>query len=160
MKLGLFRHGEKQSEWIHDPFLSPQGEAQAKTLKQEVEQGLLPKPTRLMASPKMRATMTFSPLARSLNLPLERSEDLDERSQSEDLTHFKKRISRIIDNFPASQEQTVFLCSHLDWIEEFSHLVPSDTNLHQIPGFHWAPGAYLIFDIEVIWHLTQRGRLL
>ncbi len=160
MKLGLFRHGEKQSEWTSDPLLSQQGGLQAKALQLAVENGQLPKPTRLIASPKIRATMTFSPLARALNLPLEKSDHLDERSQREDLNYFKKRISKIIEGFTPTPGQIIFLCSHLDWIEEFSNLVPTDTDLHQIPGFSWSPGAYLIFDIEVLWHLTQKGRLL
>lgn len=160
MKLALFRHGEKESEWTSDPLLSWQGEQQAKALKQAVDQGHLPKPTRLIASPKIRTSLTFSPLARSLNLALEKSENLDERSTGEDFNHFKKRISKTIESFAAHKEETVFICSHLDWIEEFSNLVPCDTDLHQIPNFHWVPAAYLIFDIQVIWHLTQKGRIL
>ena len=160
MKLGLFRHGEKESEWRHDPLLNLYGQQQAKALKQSVEQGVLPTPTRLIASPKIRAVLTFSPLARSLNLPLEKSENLDERTNSEDASQFKKRITKIIESFPAGADEIIFLCSHLDWIEEFSNLVPCDTDLHQVPEFSWSPGAYLLFDIEVIWHLTQKGRLL
>ena len=160
MKLGLFRHGEKESEWTHDPLLTLFGQKQASALKQSVEKGELPKPSRLMASPKIRAVLTLSPLARSLNLPLEKSEGLDERTNSEDGSQFRKRITKIIESFPADSDEIIFLCSHLDWIEEFSNLVPCDTDLHQVPGFSWSTGAFLLFDVKVIWHLTQKGRLL
>ena len=160
MKIGLFRHGEKESEWTPDPRLNPVGQHQALELKQSVELGILPKPTRLIASPKIRAVLTLSPLARALNLPLEKSESLDERKNSEDAAQFKKRIVKVIESFPAGPDEIIFLCSHLDWIEEFLNQVPCDTDLHQLSEFSWNPGAYLIFDIEVIWHLTQKGRLL
>ncbi len=160
MKLGLFRHGEKESEWTPDPLLNLQGQQQAKILKDSVERGVLPKPTRLIVSPKIRAILTFSPLARSLNLALEKAEKLDERTNNEDASQFRKRIISTIESFSSESDEVVFLCSHLDWIEEFSNLVACDSDLHQVPEFSWSPGAYLIFDIEVIWHLTQKGRLL
>ena len=161
MKLGLFRHGEKQSEWTQDPLLTAHGEQQAKALKEAVEQQQLPKPTRLIASPRVRALQTLSPAARFLSLPLEKSEDLDERTANEDLPAFKKRISSWIEKISKSPaSEVIYVCSHLDWIEEFSYLVPCDTDLHQIAGFHWSTGAYLIFEIEAILHLTHKGRLL
>lgn len=164
MKLGLFRHGEKQSEWIQDPLLSPQGELQARALKEAIEKGILPKPTRLLVSPKIRTAQTFSSAARFLSLAVEKMDDLDERTKSEELPAFKKRISKWVESVSSSRsddaEDVIYVCSHLDWIEEFSYLVPCDTDLHQLPGFHWSPGAYLFFDIETLWHLTQKGQLL
>lgn len=168
MKLVLFRHGEKQSEWTSDPLLSFKGEQQAKALKEFVHQGILPKPTRLIISPKIRTAMTFSPLALSLPLPLEKSEVLDERSNQEEISDLKKRISQFIENIsmqvdPKENEQIIFICSHFDWIEEFLELLPCDSDLIQIPDFRWAPGAYLVFEfnskVSQVWQLTQKGRL-
>ncbi len=168
MKLVLFRHGEKQSERTSDPLLSHKGEQQAKALKQYVQQGILPKPNRLIISPKIRTAMTFSPLAQSLPLHLEKSNALDERSNQEEASDFKKRILQFIENIskPVDQkenEQIIFICSHLDWIEEFLDLLPSDSDLFQIPDFRWTPGAYLVFEFNFerneLWQLTQKGRL-
>ena len=133
-------------------------------LKEAVEKGLLPRPTQLIASPKIRAVQTLSPTARFLSLPLVKSDDLDERAANEDMISFKKRISKMIESFfsinsSLTSKDVVFLCSHLDWLEEFSNLVPCDTDLHQISGFQWDPCAYLIFEIQTIWHLTNSGAI-
>jgi phosphohistidine phosphatase SixA len=159
MKVGLFRHAEKQTDGTQDPPLSFYGEQQALHLNRWVREGLIPRPDLLYTSPKRRAIQTFSPLARALNISIERFSELDERQSREDMTVFKKRISKFIEGHSPNPERTVYFCSHLDWIEEFCHLAPCDSDLQDLENFSWAPASFLIFDVQTIWHLIEKGQI-
>jgi phosphohistidine phosphatase SixA len=159
MKVAVFRHAEKQSEWGHDPSLSLKGEKQSHHLKEWIRDGKIPAPTRLASSPKTRALLTFSPLNRALGIKLEKLDALNERQPEENLDSFKQRVRQVIAEFSVKSEDVIFLCTHLDWIEEFLSAVPSDTEFSELLTFSWAPASFLLFDVQEIWHLEKRGHI-
>lgn len=159
MKVILFRHAEKQSGFGEDLLLSPTGTKQALGLIEKVESGILPKPDVLITSPKKRASETFAPLARAFNLPVQTDPVLDEQGPSENVIVFRSRIHNFIDQIESDSKQTVYVCSHLDWIEQFSTLLSCDTDLHALVNFTWNPGAYMVFDIQDIWYLIAKGQI-
>jgi broad specificity phosphatase PhoE len=159
MKIALFRHAEKQSGFGEDLLLSTEGIKQALTLKDEVENGRFPKPDMMVTSPKKRSYETFAPLARALSLPIQKDPNLDEQGSSENVILFRSRIHKFIEDIESGTNQTVFLCTHLDWIEQFSTLLSCDTDLHALVNFSWAPGAYMIFDVQDIWYLIEKGQM-
>ncbi len=159
MKIILFRHAEKQSGYGDDLLLSPQGVKQALGLIEKVEGGKLPKPHVLMTSPKKRTFETFAPLARALSLPVQTDPRLDEQGKSENVIVFRARIHEFIDEIESDSKQNIYLCTHLDWIEQFSTLLSCDTDLHALVNFSWGAGAYMIFDVQDIWYLVDKGQI-
>lgn len=159
MKLSLFRHAEKQSDWTYDPVLSPYGEKQALKLSQNVQSNLLPRPDQLYVSPKKRAQATFAPLSKDLKIPLAVQLALDEKHKGEDSGSFRLRVQNYLKGFNKTTSETVYLCTHMDWLEEALSLIPCDTDLSQLSDFYWAPAAYLHFEIRNIWHLQSWGHI-
>jgi broad specificity phosphatase PhoE len=157
MKIVVFRHAEKQSGIGGDLSLSPHGIKQALTLKDKVEHGEIIRPDILITSPKKRSYETFMPLAQALRLPIQKDLALDEQTSPENINVFRARIHKFIDDVQDHSNKTVFICSHLDWIEQFSTLLTCDTDLHTLVDFSWTPGSYMLFDVSDIWHLTDKG---
>jgi broad specificity phosphatase PhoE len=159
MKVILFRHAEKQSGFGEDLTLSSLGTKQAFALKDLIESGKFPKPDVMYTSPKKRSLETFEPLARAISLPIQKDPNLDEQGKSENVIVFRSRIHQFIDNIESDSKQTIFICTHLDWIEQFATLLSCDTDLHALVNFTWNPAAYMIFDVQDIWHLIDKGQI-
>lgn len=83
--------------------------------------------------------------------------DLDERQSSETIEQFQKRIKKFIQSCE-SQTGVIYLCSHLDWIEEACYLIPSETDLMQEKYQAWQPCTYMDFDVQDgLWLLNSFG---
>lgn len=169
MKLIIFRHAEKDlSNWSSDPELSQLGFLQAENLKELVAQKKLPIPNLLWTSPKTRARQTFKALSDWSKIPIEIWTDLEERQKTESMKQFQERINKFIfslDTFCQKQEtdnQVLFLCSHSDWLDEFSVLLPSDLNPDLTPEVNrWMTTQYAQFEATKsnIWSFIKVGRV-
>ena len=154
----LLRHATRSALGVSDNSLNSVGEAQAqKLVKHLVPHGPLRVPTKLLASPKIRARETLDPLARAIHVPLEIDDRLDERNSGESLEHFEERIVSLINELTDEQNGCALLCTHLDWLEHAMVLMPSDmTELETSAG--WVTAEYRAFDInDGLWSLTTEG---
>lgn len=171
MKLVLLRHATRSAlDFEMGPAgespLSTIGLAQAEDLLNHVHpKGPLPAPTRLFASPKLRARQTLTPLSRESGLSLDIEPRLDERSSDESARDFHARVVDLFEdlrtqaattNDEASNE-TVYLCSHLDWLE--AALTLWDTNLSEREAsVPWSPLDYQVFRFrDGILNSIRRG---
>lgn len=103
--------------------------------------------------------MTFANVSEAFRLDLTSSRELDERQNSESPLQFTKRVKNFL-TFISSQTGTVYLCSHLDWIEEALREIPGDTDLLQDKYQHWAPGQFMTFEVtSQLWHLGKFGSI-
>lgn len=159
MKLIVFRHAERQRTFEDDPKLNIRGEAQAQAILKAVETQQLPTPTRILCSPKKRALMTLRPTADRLGLSMDHSPFLDERQNHESSAQFRERISDFFDDISQSNSDTenLFICSHLDWLEDMMNIIPLDLT-HSL--FHWGLAAYMIFEIGDEWRVLGQGQIL
>lgn len=156
----LFRHAERNKFIEDEPQLSPYGLKQAHYLAQQRETLNLPKPTGLWVSPRLRAQQTLTPLSKVCEIALTVKAELDERKSNEAMSDFRLRISRFIKSL-SSQSGVIFLCSHLDWIEEAMSLFESDSDLLNQPGSHWATTQFLELSYEnanEIWRKIKTGQ--
>jgi len=161
MKVVLLRHAAR---YAHDPgdcSLTSYGLAQAEALARATfPQGDLPVPTRLLASPKKRAQQTLTPLSQFTQVQLEIDLRLDERKQNETSKEFDQRITSLITDFtqpPPISDSCVYLCSHFDWLQTASILIPSDASPVDLER-SWATCEYLVFRINSgIWELVLSG---
>lgn len=158
MQFVLFRHAEKSSVGAQNPTLSPRGLAQAQRISQLANENQLPVPTRLLASPLLRAQQTLLPTAERLGKTLEIVPDLNERQNSESADQFRYRIQRFL-RWIETQTGLFYACTHLDWIDEAQALITADVNLNQDRYAHWAPAAHICFDINEsgLWVVEKQG---
>lgn len=155
MKLLLFRHAERENIGQGNPRLTARGQKQASLLANLINQGKLPKATRMMVSPRIRTHMTFEPAARELSLNLQERIELDERQSSEQASQFHSRVENFL-NACAREPGVTYLCTHLDWIEEALILIPSDSDLLKPQYQTWAPGQHMVFEIiDGLWKLEE-----
>jgi broad specificity phosphatase PhoE len=159
MKLLLMRHAERESLAHGTPLLTERGAQQAESLQRLTLSGRLPKPSKLWASPQIRTQMTLTPTATSLGLSVQVKGELDERHHPEAAQDFRQRVQKFL-LFCALQETTIFLCTHLDWLEMAMLEIPSDTDLLQRKFQSWPPGQHMLFSIQDgLWHLEEFGGL-
>lgn len=166
MTIYFFRHGDRESRRLvassvegSEPDLTPSGHRQAECLHAWVQQGQLPRPSQLMASPRRRAQNTLKQLSEGLSLPVKPLPELDERTDAESARDFRDRVSEFLRQVQ-QQSGVLFVCSHYDWLEELLTLAPADEDLVVDGSPLWAPGAFLGFEItEEIWHVKQKGIL-
>ncbi|PWU16102.1 MAG: hypothetical protein C5B49_10940 [Bdellovibrio sp.] len=165
MHIAFFRHAERGPSESSQSALSKSGLRQAKNLVQWVAEkpmtrtqpARLTKPERLWTSPKRRTQETFQPLAQALGLRLETRSELDERGDST-ILHFQRRILAALEEL-AETNATVFVCSHLDWLEEAMTLIPDEGSL-PIASLSWPPGSFVVFAIrEGRWHSLHQGQV-
>ncbi|MES2855776.1 MAG: phosphoglycerate mutase family protein [Bdellovibrionota bacterium] len=147
MKLVLFRHATRSPYEIGDASLNATGLSQANELPHLIApQGPIPSPTHLFASPKKRAKQTLQILSDSVGLPVIVDENLDERKNSETIQEFETRVKAVFERVSKLESaSTVFLCSHLDWLEAAATVWPTDLNQS---SHSWGAGEYLIFKVE------------
>lgn len=160
MEVFVFRHAERDNSGDFNPDLSPRGHKQAQVLSELALRQHLPHPQRLICSPKKRAQNTFAVLSQKTQVPLTIQDALDERHPEESLTQFKARIQTFLNELALKSSSVIYICSHMDWLEEALILIPSDTDLLS-PSFQtWPPGKYLHFHLEdKIWHFLKSGEL-
>lgn len=164
MKLLIFRHAEREKLGTTNPPLTRKGRAQADSLASLIATHQIAMPTRLISSPLLRAQMTFTPAAEKLQLPLKIEQELNERQAAENASTFNLRVKSYLDKL-ARLQGTVFICTHLDWLEQALLQLHCDTDLSQDRyQSHWQPGAYLELQLESIsrqafWQLSKMGVL-
>lgn len=148
MKIYIFRHAQKAMDFSGDPDLTPEGHEQASKLLDKVLKDELPKPTQLWVSPRKRTHSTFRPLSEHFNLKLESHEALLEQHGDETLSDFRARIQNFLESAGNLKQDTVYMCSHYDWVIEAMALVPSDKDLSDSEYSHWSPCQYIGFEVN------------
>lgn len=161
MKVVLLRHATRPHHESGDCSLTVYGQIQAEALARAIApQGVLPPPTRLLASPKKRARQTLTPLAHQTQLRLEIETRLDERHHNETAHEFETRIRLLIDGLTKqaeSGEGCIYVCSHFDWLETATLLVPSDASENELVR-GWSTCEYLVFRInQGLWQVINSG---
>ena len=153
----MFRHAERENSGSSNPPLSARGLQQAQKLVEEIDLTILPRPTKLLSSPKLRAQQTFQQIENHFGIPLQVHPDLDERQSSEPAELFTRRVQRFLNSFPG-QAGVIYFVSHLDWIEEALRLIPADADLLHDRYQSWLPAQSLEFEYQDgIWlHPTLR----
>lgn len=158
MQILIARHAHKSHFPYEDPELSPQGFAQSLALAQLVASAVLPAPTHLLVSPRKRTHQTFFPIAKQLNLPLQTFTELDQRRNEESLADFRLRIQKMLKQCENKKNQTVFICTHYDWIEESMSLIESDKNLLSFEFSNWSPTEFALFETDDSqWKFIKKG---
>lgn len=148
MKIYIFRHAQKAMDFSGDPDLTPEGHAQASKLLDKVLKNELPQPTQLWVSPRKRTHGTFRPLSEHFNIQLESHDALLEQHGDETLSNFRSRIQNFLESAANLKQDTIYMCSHYDWVIEAMALVPSDKDLNDPDFSHWAPCQYIGFDVN------------
>lgn len=159
IEIVLFRHAERNKFIEDEPQLSPYGLKQAHYLSEHREQLKLPKPTSLWVSPRLRAQQTMTPLSRLCETALIVKSELDERKSYETMPDFRLRITRFVKSLPL-QNGVIYMCSHLDWIEEAMSIFDCDSDLLNQPGGHWATSQFLELNYDStseIWRKIKIG---
>lgn len=163
MRFVLFRHAHKGLLPFEDPELSLPGFEQAVRLPgllKSPPDTALPRPTRLMVSPRRRASQTFYPLAKELQLPLTVQAELDQRQNTESGAEFRRRVQEYLQRLPreSAPHEVIFACTHYDWIEEAMNLINCDRDLNSFEFSHWSPTQYAAFDAGAEpWKFLQKG---
>lgn len=142
MKIYLFRHGEKSTSFGNNPELSAYGQEQAQALLVKITQGKLPAPTKIFVSPKIRTQQSMQQVANALNLNLNITEALNEKTRDESHSDFQKRIVRFINEI-SKENGVIFACSHMDWVCEAMSLIDCDVDLTREVPSHWSPLQYV-----------------
>lgn len=150
MKLVLFRHGDKAFDGTNNPPLSEIGLEQASNIAAMVSHTRLPRPSQIWVSPKKRTQQTMQALADWAQTPWQIQADLEEKQDGETAVQFRNRIERVIQQLQEQESTTscIYLCSHLDWIEEFLIQIPSDTDLSSPMYQHWGSAQYMVFSVQ------------
>ncbi len=160
LEIVLFRHAVRNKFIEDEPQLSPYGLKQAHYLSEHRETLKLPKPTNIWVSPRLRAQQTMSPLSKVCGIALALKSDLDERKSNETMLDFRQRIDRLIKGLSA-QNGVIYLCSHLDWIEEAMSFFETDSDLLNQPGAHWSTAQFLELNYDFtneIWRKIKTGQ--
>ena len=166
MKIVLLRHATRSAMGLGDSPLTLLGLAQAEEFgtKAATAQVQLPKPTHVIASPKQRARQTLEPLAEKTGIALKIDHRLDERHQNESAQIFTHRLREIlaevesIESNSVTPEPAIYLCSHLDWLEQAVTEISTDlTDIEAAAS--WQTCEYRIFNVEDgLWQFVRRGR--
>ncbi|MBC7420306.1 MAG: histidine phosphatase family protein [Bdellovibrio sp.] len=159
MKFVLFRHAQKGLTPYHDPELTSEGHHQASALSALIKQNLLPVPTHLWASPKIRTTQTFKSIGDEFKVRIQISDLLDQREGHESLEIFCHRVQSLLQSFEGNASDEIhFFCTHYDWIEEAMTLINSDKDLNSFEFSHWPPAQFIIFEIQNgLWKFIRKG---
>lgn len=150
MLVVLLRHAHRLG--MGDTGLSGQGQQQSQDLATLLDRGEIPKPTRILTSPKRRARETIEPLASVAKLPIKSEAALDERIDGETPSRFQIRVSDFWDHLSHLKEtEVVYLCSHLDWLEASGSVVPNLANM----AYENARPILISFN-EGKWNITAK----
>lgn len=159
MKIVLFRHAQKGIMPFEDPELTQEGFRQAEMIYSLVQRKCLPEPTHAWVSPKIRTSQTLQPVCENFKIKIRKTELLNMCTQNESSADFRKRISNFLNQFETiAAQETHFLCTHYDWIEEAMTLINCDKDLNSFEFSHWAPTQYIVFEIaSSIWKFVKKG---
>jgi broad specificity phosphatase PhoE len=170
MKVVILRHATRSPSGMGDSPLNSVGLLQARKLATECLSplGPLPTPTHLWASPKKRAQQTLTPLSETSGVALKTESRLDERHQSESMQDFTQRIRAVlaeVGQLSPAPETCVYLCTHLDWLEEAMPLIDSDMTENEM-AMPFSTAEFRIFRLgsqddqpgSMLWQLKTRGR--
>jgi broad specificity phosphatase PhoE len=166
MKVCWLRHGEKQNASGSDranPGLTPAGLKQASRLANLVKSKKLPAPALLYASQTQRTHQTLQSLATQFSLNIQTQELLNQRFSTESAKEFHQRVLRALRWVeelaqPNPKNVALYLCSHIDWLNEAYSNLSSSENLPFLEV--WQPGEYMVFEIENgLWNQVDRGIL-
>jgi broad specificity phosphatase PhoE len=159
MQIFLFRHAERENSGAGNPPLSARGLKQAQELARLRESGVFPPAGKVLVSPKVRTHQTFGPLADGLGLEMVMTPELDERLSAESASQFASRVKRFV-GYLERQTGVLYVCTHLDWIEEAMMVIPSDTDLLAEKFQAWSPAQFIEFDVrEGLWQVLKSGRI-
>lgn len=150
----IFRHGEKQIQGF-DPELTPKGLTQAKSILEKVKTGKLPKPNALYVSTKKRTAQTLEPVASQFKMKTQIKAELTERVPGETAEKFRFRIQEFLVKLLLLHQdnEVLYLCTHIDWIEEFMSVIESDSDLSRYANF--SPAQYIMFEKKELWHVLK-----
>lgn len=148
MIIYIFRHAQKAMDFSGDPDLTEAGHLQAQNLLQKVLKKELPQPTQLWTSPRVRAQSTLRPLAQHLKVPLQIQDSLVEQRADEDMTDFRQRVQRTLEQAAHLKNEVVFMCSHYDWVVEAMSVAPADKDLSDNDFVHWTPAQHVGFKVN------------
>lgn len=143
----MFRHADRENSSSPNPPLSKKGHLQAAQLVEDIDLMLLPRPGKLLSSPKLRAQQTFQPIQDQLGVEIQIQGDLDERHSRESSEAFRRRVRRFLENLE-SQAGIIYFVTHLDWIEEALSMISSDTDLQNGRYQSWLPAQSIEFEIQ------------
>lgn len=114
------------------------------------------KGSHFLASPRLRAQSTLRPAALFCQQKIQIDDRLDQRESYESAEAFRLRIAELLQfvtNEFASTD-TVYLCTHHDWIEESLSVIPADTDLLDSKYWSWHPAQYAHFEVsDGLWKL-------
>lgn len=151
----MFRHAERENSGSSNPPLSERGLRQALKLVEEIDLNLLPRPSKLFSSPKLRSHQTFQQIQSKLGVPIQIQTDLDERHNFESHELFSKRVRRFLMQIE-NETGTVFFVTHLDWLEEAVRVIHSDTDLLSEQYQTWLPAQSMEFEVQDrLWIFQQ-----
>jgi len=123
---------------------------------------MIPKPTDIWVSEKIRTTQTMQDVARDHQIkPLQKTE-LNLRTDKETQQMFRDRVHDLIQQLDATSEKsstkTIYLCTHYDWVEEAMSLITSDKDLNTYEFAHWGPAQFVQFKVEDgLWKFVKKG---
>lgn len=162
MKLVIFRHAEKQSIASSDPDLSSRGFSQAHQIADQVRNKKISTPHVILASPRRRTTQTLQKVADDQKIKIQVKDLLDQRKSNESSTDFRKRIQEFLItlhlDYPTPK--TIFICTHIDWIEEFMSIVESSTDLNRTEFHHFQPAQWVEFEKNELWDMIKAGTVV
>lgn len=121
-KVVVIRHAHRKVNEgaAEDNGLSQKGLRQVEKLLSFWSATRKPRRAAFLSSPKKRCLETLGPLAELFGQPLEVEPLLDEQSiEQESEKAFKKRVDAFLRSSKAAEAETLFICSHGDWIPTF-----------------------------------------
>jgi broad specificity phosphatase PhoE len=158
MNVYLFRHGQKGSTPLSDPDLTEYGYQQSRALAEKIREGDFLPGTQFLASPRLRAQSTLRMAALLCQVPLRIEPTLDQRESYESAEDFRTRISELIHSLTKlySGNDTVYLCTHHDWVEEALSLIPADVDLLDSKYWSWSPAQFAHFKVkDGVWEFLK-----
>lgn len=164
LKLILLRHAARTPTFFGDEVLNSSGRQQAEKFAQifsakDANPPAVLAPSQLLVSPKKRAIQTLQPLSAATGIELQIDPRLDERLKSETGAAFETRIKAVLAEVAgqAGGGETIFICSHLDWLEAAMALLPAVLTEREISA-PWSTCEYRVFRFEnELWAAAGGG---
>jgi broad specificity phosphatase PhoE len=119
--LVLIRHGQRDnSQPSLDNGLNDKGKEQARMLRRFFSARFQPDDLKrgvwIVSSPKKRCIETLTPLAKSIERPVDIHPDLIEQDIKETSADQIRRIQHFLKEWKESKAELTILCSHGDWL--------------------------------------------
>jgi broad specificity phosphatase PhoE len=163
MNVYLFRHGQKGFSPLAEPDLTDDGHKQAAVIAERIRSGTFLPGTQFLVSPRLRAQSTLRPAALFCKVTPKIAKALDQREGFESTEQFRSRIADFIRTLEKSytKTDTVYLCTHHDWIEEALSLIPADIDLLDSKYWSWSSAQFAQFKVtNGLWELKSFDKIL